>query len=68
MIYPDFNMKGRYYTFSRNDVQFFALDTNGNADWKNQLIWLDDELSQSKATWKIVFGHHPTYASASLRE
>jgi len=63
VVYPDFNMKGRYYTFSRNDVQFFALDTNGNADWKNQLIWLDHELSQSKATWKIVFGHHPTYAS-----
>jgi len=61
--YPGFNMQGRYYTFSRNEVQFFALDTNGNADWKNQLVWLNQELSQSKATWKIVFGHHPTYAS-----
>lgn len=61
--YAGFNMKGRYYTFSRGDVQFFALDTNGNADWKNQLVWLDKELSQSKAAWKIVFGHHPIYAS-----
>jgi acid phosphatase len=61
--YPKFNMLGRYYTFTRENVQFFALDTNGNADWKNQLIWLDKELNSSKAVWKIVFGHHPIYAS-----
>ncbi|TAE61889.1 MAG: metallophosphoesterase [Nostocales cyanobacterium] len=62
--YPGFNMQGkRYYTFSKNNVQFFALDTNGNADWKNQLIWLEKELSSSKAKWKIVFGHHQIYAS-----
>jgi acid phosphatase len=64
VAYPGFNMQGkRYYTFSQNQVQFFALDTNGNADWQNQLIWLEKELSASKATWKVVFGHHPTYAS-----
>ncbi|GCL35872.1 metallophosphoesterase [Sphaerospermopsis reniformis] len=61
--YPGFNMQGRYYTFIRDNVQFFGLDTNGNADWKNQLIWLDKELSLSKAAWKIVFGHHQIYAS-----
>ncbi|MDZ7958995.1 MAG: metallophosphoesterase [Aulosira sp. DedQUE10] len=61
--YPGFNMKGRYYTFSRGNAQFFALDTNGNADWKNQLTWLEKQLSLSKASWKVVFGHHPIYAS-----
>jgi 3',5'-cyclic AMP phosphodiesterase CpdA len=62
--YAGFNMKGRrYYTFSRDKVQFFALDTNGNADWKKQLLWFEKELSQSKANWKIVFGHHPIYSS-----
>ena len=61
--YPDFNMLGRYYTFQRDLVQFFALDTNHNADWKNQLTWLDKELSNSKAPWKIVFGHHQIYSS-----
>ncbi|MEH2447255.1 MAG: metallophosphoesterase [Nostoc sp.] len=61
--YAGFNMKGRYYTFKRNQVQFFALDTNGNADWKNQLIWLEKELSISNAPWKVVFGHHPIYSS-----
>ncbi|ODG98700.1 metallophosphoesterase [Nostoc sp. KVJ20] len=62
--YAGFNMKGRrYYTFSRGSVQFFALDTNSNADWKNQLPWLEKELSLSKAPWKVVFGHHPIYSS-----
>jgi 3',5'-cyclic AMP phosphodiesterase CpdA len=61
--YPGFNMKGRYYTFRQDAVQFFGLDTNVNADWKNQLAWLEKELSSSDAPWKIVFGHHPVYAS-----
>ncbi|MGF1937678.1 MAG: metallophosphoesterase family protein [Nostoc sp. ChiQUE02] len=61
--YAGFNMKGRYYTFKRNQVQFFALDTNSNADWKNQLSWLEKELSLSKVPWKVVFGHHPIYSS-----
>ncbi|MBR8832633.1 MAG: metallophosphoesterase [Stigonema ocellatum SAG 48.90 = DSM 106950] len=61
--YPAFNMNGRHYTFRRDKVQFFALDTNNNADWKNQLVWLEQELSRSDAPWKVVFGHHPVYAS-----
>ncbi len=61
--YPNFNMRGRYYTFGQDSVQFFALDTNHNADWKTQLTWLDKELSRSKAAWKIVFGHHQIYSS-----
>jgi 3',5'-cyclic AMP phosphodiesterase CpdA len=62
--YPGFNMNGkRYYTFRRGAVQFFALDTNSNADWKNQLPWLEKELSLSKSAWKVVFGHHPIYSS-----
>ncbi|WP_413175278.1 metallophosphoesterase [Anabaena azotica] len=63
--YPGFNMTGRYYSFIRDNVQFFGLDTNGNADWKNQLVWLEKELSLSKADWKVVFGHHPIYASGA---
>lgn len=61
--YAGFNMGGRYYTFREQNVQFFALDTNGNADWEQQLTWLETELRRSKATWKIVFGHHPIYSS-----
>ncbi|MGD1700622.1 metallophosphoesterase family protein [Dapis sp. BLCC M229] len=61
--YPDFNMAGRYYTFEYKPIQFFALDTNINANWKAQLNWLEKELSNSKAPWKIVFGHHQIYSS-----
>ncbi len=62
--YLGFNMQGqRYYTFRRDSVQFFALDTNHNADWQTQLPWLETELSKSNAPWKIVFGHHQIYSS-----
>jgi 3',5'-cyclic AMP phosphodiesterase CpdA len=64
--YRAFNMKGRYYSYTagKNDeAQFFVLDTNGNADWKAQMAWLEAELKNSKALWKIVYGHHPIYSS-----
>jgi acid phosphatase len=61
--YANFNMKGRYYSYQEKDVQFFVLDTNGNADWKDQMAWLDAELGRSTAPWKIVYGHHPIYSS-----
>jgi 3',5'-cyclic AMP phosphodiesterase CpdA len=61
--YSAFNMQGRYYTFSKGIVQFFALDTNENAEWSKQLLWLEKSLAQSTAIWKIVFGHHPVYSS-----
>ena len=64
--YPGFNMQGRrYYTFRQEPVQFFALDTNHNADWKTQLPWLEQELSRSNAPWKVVFGHHQIYSSGA---
>lgn len=63
VAYAGFNMRGRYYTFQENSVQFFVLDTNGNADWSNQLTWFAQQLQQSRARWKIVYGHHPIYAS-----
>jgi len=70
--YPLFNMGGeRYYTFQRKSgvlppvagdrVQFFALDSVDLDD--GQLSWLDRQLSESKAEWKIVFFHHPIYSS-----
>jgi predicted MPP superfamily phosphohydrolase len=61
--YAGFNMKGRYYTYTREHMQFFVLDTNGNADMKKQLVWLETELSKSKAVWKVVYGHHPIYSA-----
>jgi hypothetical protein len=60
--YPLFNMNGHpYYTFTRGGVQFFALDSVVMNH--QQLKWLEDELAQSKASWKIAFFHHPIYSS-----
>jgi 3',5'-cyclic AMP phosphodiesterase CpdA len=58
-----FKMPGRYYTFNGGGIQFFALDTNVNADWENQMHWLDQALNRSKTAIKIVYAHHPVYSS-----
>ena len=61
--YSAFNMDGRYYTWEKDIVQFFALDTNYGTSLSEQLAWLEENLANSKAVWKIVFGHHPIYSS-----
>ncbi len=66
--YKPFNMSDRYYSFKKGDVregtvEFFAIDTNSNAEWESQLSWLDRQLAASNAPWKIVYGHHPLYSS-----
>ena len=62
LTYPPFHMDGkRYYTFARQSVQFFALDST--AMGAAQLAWLEDALAASKASWKIAYMHHPVYSS-----
>ncbi|PZV01341.1 MAG: metallophosphoesterase [Leptolyngbya sp.] len=69
--YRGYNMAGRYYTFTQQSVQFFALDTTQAIDsddklpWKAQLNWFKTALRRSQAPWKIVFAHHPLYSSGS---
>ena len=70
VAYPGYNMSARYYTFTEQSVQFFALDTNlaavedrDDKAWQDQLQWLRTELARSPALWKIVFAHHPVYSS-----
>jgi predicted MPP superfamily phosphohydrolase len=63
-FYKPFNMNGeRYYSFKapRGSVRFFALDSNYMS--KEQLVWLEKELSTSDSGWKICFFHHPPYSS-----
>jgi hypothetical protein len=62
-MYKLFNMGGKsYYTFKPKDgIRFFALDSNYMD--KEQLAWLEKELTASGSDWKIMFFHHPIYSS-----
>ncbi len=62
-FYKPFNMDGkRYYSFKNGDAQFFALDSNYMDT--EQLAWIDQQLSGSRAAWKLCFFHHPLYTHA----
>jgi 3',5'-cyclic AMP phosphodiesterase CpdA len=56
-----FKMPGRYYTFQKGPIAFFALDSNQFDAAQQQ--WLDQALTQSRAPWKIAYAHHPIYSS-----
>jgi 3',5'-cyclic AMP phosphodiesterase CpdA len=62
--YKPYNMNGqRYYTYTRNNVRFFALDSN-LVDRK-QLEWIETALKDSREAWKICYFHHPLYSNAN---
>jgi Calcineurin-like phosphoesterase len=64
-LYKYFNMNGqRYYTYKKGNVQFFALDSNYMDP--QQLSWLEKELQNSGADWKICYFHHPLYTSGAF--
>jgi 3',5'-cyclic AMP phosphodiesterase CpdA len=52
----------RYYNFKRGNAEFFALDSNYMD--REQLDWLQSQLSGSRAAWKICYFHHPLYSDA----
>jgi hypothetical protein len=61
-FYKPFNMDGkRYYTFSKGDVEFYALDSTYMSP--AQVDWLRKELAGSDKKWKIPYMHHPMYSS-----
>lgn len=62
-LYKPFNMDGkRYFSFKKGNVEFFVLDSNYMD--RDQLDWLQKQLSGSRATWKICYFHHPLYSHA----
>jgi 3',5'-cyclic AMP phosphodiesterase CpdA len=62
--YRLYNMNGqRYYTYARNNVRFFALDST-LMDQK-QVEWIDAALRDSRDEWKICYFHHPLYSNAA---
>ena len=61
--YPPLNMAGRrYYTYARQQVRFFVLDTNIMD--APQLRWFETALQQAREPWKIAYFHHPLYGNA----
>jgi len=69
------DMPAMYYKKSFGQyVDVFALDTNDLASHKvykqgkNQLAWLDKSLAESKAHWKIVYGHHPIFSYGAHKD
>jgi hypothetical protein len=63
-FYKPWNMEGeRYYTYKKNNVRFFVLDTD-YLDQK-QREWIERELKNSTDDWKIAYFHHPLYSSAA---
>jgi len=62
--YPLFNMGGRnYYTLKQGDglLDLFMLDST-DCD-AAQIGWVEQQLKDSAARWKLVVLHHPLYSS-----
>jgi hypothetical protein len=58
-----FGMPGAYYTVHKPQIDFFVINTNDFAKNEVEQRWLNKELGQSQAPWKIVLGHEPIYSS-----
>lgn len=68
MRYPLFRMNGqRYYKLPLGEglADCFMLDSNNAADpLDGQMAWLDHELEQSQAAWKIVALHRALFSAS----
>lgn len=53
------------YAFNYGNALFVALDSNFSHE--EQTPWLEAQLRNSQAKWKIVVYHHPAYSSAEHR-
>lgn len=58
----------RYYDFVKENVHFFAIDSDKNEPdgvriSSKQRCWLEKKLQESKSKFKVVYFHHPPYSS-----
>ncbi len=61
----------RYFTFKRGAVEFFCLDSDkaepdGTTPDSTQGRWLQQQLTNSTAVWKLVYFHHAPYSSGAV--
>jgi glucose/arabinose dehydrogenase len=61
----------RYYDFIWGPIHFFAISSDsrepdGVGRSSAQAQWLKNQLADSTTPWKIVYMHHPPYASTSF--
>ena len=54
------------YSFEYSNVLFVVLD--GNLPASDQAPWLEEQLANSKATWKIAMFHQPVYSAGPRRD
>jgi len=60
--------RGRYYSFDAGNVHFVSVDSNvfltrGPGAAARMLKWLDEDLARSAEFWRVVYFHHPVYAT-----
>ncbi len=66
---PDPDDRDLWYSFDYGNAHFTVINTNyyevGGAYWPGspQYQWLEADLRNSSATWKVAAFHHPPYAS-----
>ncbi len=56
---PEGVERGRIYTFSYSNAQFFVVDVGTHVN--TVAPWLERELARSTATWKFLIFHFPLY-------
>jgi acid phosphatase type 7 len=55
-----------FYKYSWSNTDFFVLHSSKGEEFEKggkQYDWLENELKQSKAVWKIILLHHAPYSS-----
>ncbi len=68
IAYPPFQLAGRHYyskTFGNHLVEVFFLDSQMlRKDRGDQMVWIEETLRRSDATWKVVAIHSSIYSTA----
>ncbi|HOE66643.1 MAG TPA: metallophosphoesterase family protein [Candidatus Hydrogenedentes bacterium] len=57
---------GHAYSFTYGNALFVVLDSNQEV--RDQTPWIEQQLAQTKATWKFALFHHPVYSSKDNRD